>query len=31
MIFGGKSIQDLEESDIQSLKEREVGESRILD
>ncbi len=31
MIFGGKSIQDLQESDIQSLKEREVGESRILD
>jgi hypothetical protein len=31
VIFGGKSIQDLEESDIQSLREREVGESRILD
>lgn len=31
MIFGGKSIHELEEADIRALKEKEVGESRILD
>jgi len=31
MIFGGKSIHELEEADILALREKEIGESRVLD